>query len=135
MSFNLKKISDAPSAEVEVKDPETNAPLGVFFTLAGPEHPKRKQMDFARQRNARARFQKTNKLMNDPEEDDQEAREMLAACTLGWRGYVDDEGKDIPYSPAAAIALVNDPDMGWLRVQLATALAERERFIKRFVPA
>lgn len=136
MSYNLKRIADAPSAVVEVKDPETGVPLGVTFILAGPEHPKRKQIEFARQRRIRAGLQKTGKLeFQDPEEDEQEARETLAASILGWNGYVDDTGADVAYSPTAAVALANDPDLGWLRVQLATAMQERERFIKRSVPA
>lgn len=136
MSFNLKRISDAPSAVVEIKDPETNAPLGVTFVLAGPEHPKRKQIEFDRQRRLRAVMNKTGKIeLGDPEEDDQEGRQNLAACILGWNGYVDDKGEPVAYSAEAAKALVNDPDMGWLRVQLNTALQERERFIKRSVPA
>lgn len=136
MSFNLKRITDAPSAVVEIKDPETGAALGVTFVLAGPEHPKRKQIEFGRQRRIRAGLQKTGKLeLQDPEDDDQESRETLAACILGWNGYSDDTGADVAYSPGAALALANDPDMGWLRFQLNTALAERERFIRRSVPA
>lgn len=135
MSFNLKRIADAPSATVEIKDPETGAPLGVSFILAGPEHPKRKQIEFDRQRRLRAVMNKTGKIeLGDPEDDDQEARQTLATCILGWNGYEDDNGP-VAYTADAAKALANDPDLGWLRVQLNAALAERERFIKRSVLA
>ena len=136
MSFNLKRITDATSAVVEIKDPETGAPLGVNFVLAGPEHPKRKAQEFARQRRLRATLNKTGKIeLGDPEDDDLDARAQLAECILGWNGYADDTGADVAYSPQAAQALVNDPELGWLRVQLNTALGERERFIKRSVLA
>jgi hypothetical protein len=130
--YDLNKISDAPSADVEIKDPETGAPLGVFFTMAGPEHPKRKAIEFARQRKIRASLQKTGKIeLNDPEDDEQAASDMLVACTLGWRGRCDASGAEIPYSPQAASTLFNDDSKGWLRHQLVTAMNERERFIKR----
>jgi hypothetical protein len=130
--YNLNKISDAPSADVEIKDPETGAPLGVFFTMAGPEHPKRKAIEFARQRKIRAALQKTGKIeLNDPEDDEQATADTLVACTLGWRGYSNDAGAEVTFTPQAASTLFNDDTKGWLRHQLVTAMNERERFIKR----
>ena len=64
----------------------------------------------------------------DPQDDLQDQIETLNVCTLGWTGMTD-KGVAVPYSPAAANTLFNNEKMGWLRNQLLTALAERERFI------
>ena len=97
--FNIKSISDAQSADVELKDPVSGTALGATITLAGPEHPKRKAIEFARQRKVRAKFQKAGKLeFTDPADDEQDNIELLAACTLGWSGITEDDGKEIVFS-------------------------------------
>ena len=134
MSYNLKQIKDAPTADIEIKDPETGAGLGVFFTMAGPEHPTTRALEMARQRRMREGIKKTGQLeFGDPEEDEADAREALSMRTLGWRGYVDAGGQDVAFSAAAARSLMADADLGWLRVQLQAAVNERKRFITRSV--
>lgn len=136
MGYNLKTVRDAASADVEIKDPETGAPTGVLFTLAGPEHPKRKSIELTRQRRLRAALQKTGKLeLDDPAEDEQTNIDTITASVLGWSGYEDDAGVPVPFNAANVGEIVADPDHGWLRVQLLAALGERERFIKRSAPA
>lgn len=136
MPFNLNKISDALEAEIEIKDPETGDPLGVFFTMAGPEHPKRKAIEHARQRKVRAGLQKTGKIeLTDPAEDEEANIDMLTTATLGWRGFTDDAGVEVPYTPANVATLMADETKGWLRFQLTAAINERERFIKRSAKA
>lgn len=131
--FNLKSITQVTEAEVEVRD-EEGAPTGVFITLAGPTHPERKRVIFANSRAAIKRYQKSGKAeLPDPEEAEQTALENLAAWTLGWRGYVDDAGQEVPYSKQAALALYQDPNMAWLVSQLQAALGDTERFMKRCV--
>lgn len=133
--FNLKSIKQQASAEVQIKDPDGN-PTGVVFELAGPEHPERKRITFAQSRKAMSRYQKTGKLdLPDPEEADDQKRENLAAYTLGWKGYVGDDGQPVPFSKAAALALYTDPEMAWLVDQLETALGDKELFIKRSATA
>lgn len=135
MGFNLKRISEATEAEVEIKD-EEGAGTGVFFTLAGPQHPERKRIQFALSRKAIKRYEKTGKAeLPDPEEAEEMARENLAAFTLGWRGYTDDQGMPVAFSKAAALELYRDPTMAWLVTQLQTALGETERFMKRSASA
>lgn len=130
MSFKISSIKDAQSAAIEIKDPETGAPLGAFVTLAGPEHPKRKALEFARQRKMRASLQKTGKVqLGDPSDDEQDGIDELAEITLGWDGFVGDDDLPIAFSKEAAQKLYADDNMGWLRAQLFTAKNERERFI------
>lgn len=131
MSFKIGSIQDALSAPVEIKDPSTGASVGATVTLAGPEHPKRKAVEFSRQRKQRASFQKTGKLdLGDPEDDEATNIDTLIACTLGWEGITDDAGKPIAYSESAAATLYATDGQGWLRAQLLAALGERDRFIK-----
>ena len=130
---NLRNIKSTVSAQVEIKD-ENGAPIGVFFELAGPTHPKRKAVMFAASRKAQARFQKSGKIeLDSPEEQVLQARENMAAFTLGWTGYTDDAGVAIPYSADTALALFDDDEMTWLFDQLNTALGEKERFMLRSV--
>ena len=129
MSFDLTSISEQQSAEVELLHPVTGAPLDAVVILAGPEHPARKRLVFDRQRRLRAKFAKSGRLqLDDPAAEADEAIELLAACTLGWRGLTD-AGKPLDYTPAAAAALYARPELAWMRAQLMAALDDRERFI------
>lgn len=128
--LDIQLITDSSDAVVEIKHPITGAPVGATVTLAGPEHPTRKAIDFAKQRKIRASVQKTGKLeLSDPADDELDAIEKLAACTLGWTG-ITDGGKEIEFSKAAAMKLYSTEGLGWLRSQLYSAMDERERFIK-----
>jgi hypothetical protein len=127
----LRSLKSVPSAEVELKD-ETGAPTGVFFMLAGPIHEKRKQITMVQARKAQARFRKSGKIeLDDPEEQQIEAREQLAAFTLGWRVDEKSTFSFEPYSPQAAAALYADDEMAWVFDQVRAAVNETERFMKR----
>jgi hypothetical protein len=133
--MDLHAITDVDSAEIVIKDPTTHAPTDLTFSMAGPEHPKRKQLEMARARKIRRQVQKTGKVeLGDPEDDEQDQIETLVVCTLGWTGLTD-KGVPIPYSASAAQTLFATDRLGWLRTQLLSALAERERFISSSAPA
>jgi hypothetical protein len=133
--MDLNSITDIDSAEVVITDPTTGAPTDLVFTMAGPEHAKRKQLEMARARKIRRQVQKTGKVeLGDPEDDLEDQIEMLVACTLGWIGLTD-KGVAVAYSDAAKQTLLNNEKLGWLRMQLLNALGERERFIKSSAPA
>ena len=134
-SLDLDDFEDVISADVRIKHPETGAPTNVTITLAGPEHPARKRILFTRQRRVRSQLQKTGKLqLQDPEDDETDETDLLAACTLGWAGVVV-AGQPVPYSTGAALALYENPKRRWLREQVKAALDERELFIKRCAAA
>lgn len=127
--FDITTITDAPTATIELKHPITGAPLGATITVAGPEHPTRKGIDFAKQRKLRAAIQKTGKLeISDPADDELDAVDKLAACTLGWDGMAE-AGQPVEFSKAAAAKLYATEGLGWLRAQVWAAMDERERFI------
>lgn len=133
--LDLDDFEDVTSADLRIKHPETGAPTSVTITLAGPEHPDRKRILFARQRRMRNQLQKTGKLqLQDPADDEIDETDLLAACTLGWSGIVVG-GQPVVYSPQAALAIYGNPKRRWLRDQVKAALDERELFIKRCAAA
>lgn len=116
------------SATLRIKNPKTGAPTAMEVTLAGPEHPERKRLVYARQRKLRQNLAKTGKLpVVDPEDEEADELEQLIACTLGWAGA------SVAFNPAAARALYSDPKRRWLRDQVEAALAERELFTRASV--
>lgn len=131
MGFNLKSIKTLQTFDYEIRDEEGN-PTGVVFTLAGPNHPVRKAAQMAANRKLIASANKTGKVeLPDPEEAEEQRIKDLTAFTLGWSGYVDDNGKPVPFDSATARELYADPDMLWLAKQVEDALGEKDRFTKR----
>ena len=131
MSFNLKKIKTLEAFDVEIKDEEGNG-TGVFFTLAGPNHTVRRTAQLALNRKMIAQANKTGKVeLPDPEDSEIDRLKNLANATLSWRGYVNDDGEEVPFSTATALALYQDPEMMWLVDQVDTALGAKDRFTKK----
>lgn len=128
VGFDISAYEDVQTGTVIIRDPLTNAPTPLAIELAGPEHPKRRKDDFNRARRLRQDIMKTGKVqLDDPEEEELAKTEKLADYTIGWTV----NGQAMPFSREAALALYSDPKRRWLRSQVATALDERERFIKR----
>lgn len=124
-TLNLEDFEDVLMAEVRIKNPTTGAPTSMVVQLAGPEHPDRKRIAFAKSRRMRAALAKTGKIpVSDPEEDEQDETDMLVACTIEWRGA------STPFSKDAARKLYSDPKRRWLRDQVLAALNERELFTR-----
>ena len=131
--FNLKSIKQVDSAMIAIKDP-SGAPTGVVFEMAGPEHPERKRITLAQSRKFLKAFNKTGRgAPIEPEEAEIERKENLAAYTLGWSGFADDDGKPVPFSKQAALEMYNNPQMAWLVDQLDKAVTDIEVFITRSV--
>lgn len=128
--LRLGHIADRPTGEYEALHPISGEPLGAFFTLRGPEHPKRKAVTHRLMREARERAASGAQPM-DPAEDEVQALALLADNVVGWRGVLHKEtGEPLPYSETAALELVNDPELQWLVDQLIAATRRRALFIK-----
>jgi hypothetical protein len=126
--FDLSSLEDITEAEVQLK--RGSEPLPIWVTLAGPEHQKRKQIVFAKQRRMRQQLAKTGKLeLADPAEDEADEVEMLAACVLGWRGVVLD-GKPLECTRANVAAVLADPKRAWFRRCVKEAFDDAELFIR-----
>lgn len=126
--FDLATVEDLEQAEIQLK--RNGQPLPIFVTLAGPEHPKRKRFAFEKQRRIRKQLAKTGKVeFGDPAEDEAEENDLLADCTLGWRGVVFN-GAPLPCTREHVMRLLTDKKRAWFRRALKEAFDDQEAFTK-----
>jgi hypothetical protein len=131
--FKLGSIVDTESADIEIKDPATGKKIAQI-TLAGPEHPKRKALMYAKQRRVRASLARTGKVeFGDPIDDEAEKVDELVAATLAWDGFHDESGAIMPCTAENVRKVYTFEKNGWLRRYLAAVADEHERFIKSSV--
>jgi hypothetical protein len=127
--MDLSRITEQDTATLELLDPKEKTPLGVAFTLAGPEHAKRRALTLTYQRMMRKQFSRAGRAqLQDPTEDREQETDLLVTCTLGWTTF-DLEGKPYAFSDANARALYENPKFAWLRRQVKAALEDFELFI------
>lgn len=114
-------------AELEVLDPVTGETVGVFITLAGADssvHRKATAMIAKRRMNGAKGFRSKS---FDPEKFEAESIEVLAACTLGWKGVVVD-GAALPCGRDNAIKLYTR--FPWLREQVDQFVSDRTEYLQ-----
>lgn len=127
--MNLNNIIENDKGSFELKHPVDGAPLGVYFQLAGPEHPVRQKLALQYSRDLRRKVQKAGKLvLDDPEDEREQELDFLVAATLGWKG-LEVDGAAIDYSTSAARSLYQDSRFAWVRRQVRKALDDVEVFI------
>lgn len=128
-NLDLNDFEDSSTTQLTLLHPQTKAPTKSTITLAGPEHPARKNLDLARTRKLRNEFNATGKMpTSDPLEDYERETDYLVAATLGWN--LTQGGKELEFSPAAARTLYTDPKKQWLRAQVRESINKSELFIK-----
>jgi hypothetical protein len=127
-SLDLSDYEDVHTGNVVIVHPKTKAPTTSYLTLAGPEHPARKQIDMQRTRKMRAEFAATGKMpMADPIEEYGDQTEYLVSTVLGWNLTIG--GQPLEFSKQAARELFDDPKRQWLRAQALAGLQKTELFI------
>lgn len=142
---NLGTIALQEQADLELTHPKSSEGLGVFFILAGPEHPDRKRYELDKDRKLRAQINKKGSIeLEEPEEDRARLLEYLRICTLGWYTLEKDEGTGevtrvdavdfgagpTPFSTGAARDVYASKELGWIKDQIRTGLAKNDVFIK-----
>lgn len=132
---DLDDVVESDAQEMELQHPNTGAGMGIYFTLAGPEHPVRRSFLFKTQREQRQRFAKMKapnigKMLadGDPEDEEAQATDYLVLCTLGWRD-LKIAGADVPFSKDAARAIYSDPKRAYVRRQVKAFLEDAANFI------
>lgn len=124
----------ADIAEMEVRDPETNAPTGWKWQFAGPSHP----VAIAKaDKDAKEALAEVNKIRRDrgngkkykpegktPDQARREGVEDIVDLLLGWSGAV------VEYSRETAIEMLLDPRYNSLLRQVNDFLDEETAFIK-----
>lgn len=114
-------------AELEVLDPVTGEPVGVYITLAGADsslHRKATATITKRRLNGQKGFRAKG---FDPEKVEAESIEILAACTLSWKGVVVD-GAALPCSRDNAIKMYTR--FPWLREQVEQFIGDRSAYLQ-----
>lgn len=127
--FEIGSIATVTEAEFELVHPRTRLGLGAFFTLAGPEHPMRKQwgIDQVRKARAQAAARSAAPAADDAQEQLDDYKAHVLSTVIGWRGIKKD-GQDQPFSPSAAQALLLDPSSAWIVEQVVAVIGRSELF-------
>jgi hypothetical protein len=97
MAFDLSRFDTTAAcdkgAEIELKDPVSNAPTGMFITLLGSdstafrEYTRNKTNERLRKESIAAKRGKDAEIRT-VEAIEQENLELLVSCTKGWRGIL-----------------------------------------------
>jgi hypothetical protein len=133
MSFDLTELSTAKKSEdgavLEVLHPTNDTKLGIKITVVGADSTiyrsfVNKQANAMRQKITPSR----GFNMAPIEKDQEQATDLLVACTLGWEG-IDMDGKKYPFSKENAKALYANPGFSWLREQVDKFIADRANFL------
>ena len=114
-------------AELEVLDPITSEPVGAYITLAGADstiHRKAAANVSKRRFNSQKGFRSKS---FDVEKMEAESIEILAACTLSWKG-VTLEGAALPCSRDNAIKMYTR--FPWLREQVEAFISDRSEYLQ-----
>ncbi len=114
-------------AELEVLDPVTNEPVGVFITLAGADSAihRKSTATIAKRRLSNTKGFRNRAL--DPEKFEAEGIEVLAACTLSWKGVIV-EGAPLPCGRDNAVRLYTR--FPWLREQVDQFVSDRSAYLQ-----
>lgn len=135
--MNLDTIITENTGEFQYKHPRTGEPLGLFVTLCGPEHEKRRNFKFRNARDQRVKVKKAGGNVGamfdgDPQEEEQEVLAHVADCTVSWRREEKVEGSDellkadhwevgqekqLACSPANMLKLLKTKKLRWFRQQ------------------
>lgn len=114
-------------AELEVLDPVTGDGVGVFIILAGADSTIHRKATATIAKRRMSNMKGFRNMALDPEKFEAEGIEVLAACTLGWRGVVVD-GAPLPCSRDNAIQLYTR--FPWLREQVDQFISDRSVYLQ-----
>jgi hypothetical protein len=128
-SFDLKSLSGLTPAqelgtEVHITHPGSGEPLGITMIVAGPDSKRQKAAtSLIISERAELRLRKiTAARMED------EGIRITAASIISWSGVVED-GKEIEYSPSAALGLLTR--FPFIREQITAYSSDRANFLKK----
>ena len=111
-------------AELEVTDPLTGESVGGFITLAGADSSTYRHVSNML---VRRRLKNGGRAVLDPDKLREESIEILAACTLSWKGVIV-EGKSLPCTRENAVMLYTR--FPWLKEQAEAFVADRASYFR-----
>ena len=124
-------------AEIELRHPVSNAPLGIFVSILGRDSTVFKnhihQSVNARiRREAMARKRGRDVEILTVEENEQEGIQALILCTTGWRTgeekHITFNGAKLAFNPENAKTIYTA--LTWLKKQVDEGVADLENFMK-----
>ena len=128
--FNVEKMAEQ-GAWLELEDPSTGDVLqgddgeAIAIKVLGTDSKayRNKNREYQRARIAQMARSKSRKI--DYTMSDEDACDLLAECTVEWRGIVD-EGKEVEFSKEAAHDLYMK--YIWIREQVDAFIGDRANF-------
>lgn len=117
--------------DVRIYHPGTNEDLDIIINVLGKDSDEFVKVSRAQNKKRLAKMTKggfrSANMTPPPEEIESDGVALLAACTKSWSGVII-EGKEIPFTTDAAIALYER--FPWIKEQVDTAIGDRANFIK-----
>lgn len=104
--------------------PNEKKPITIKVLGIDSKAYRNKQLEFQRKRIAKMTRNRKN---NDIVMSDEDACELLAECTVGWEGIVEN-GKPIEFSKEAAASLYMN--YRWIREQVDQSIGDRANFLQ-----
>lgn len=129
--FDLSKLDTVAAAEqgarLELRHPVTDEPLGAVLILAGTDSKAYRRHEAAVSNRFIDRMAKGKRGKGkSAEEQEREAIEGIAACTLGWTG-VGLDGEELPFTADNAHKLY--ARFPWAREQAREFILDRENYL------
>jgi len=130
-SLNTTKACNA-GADVEIRHPVTNAPLGIKIRVLGRDSDTFKEytrdtLNTRLRREAMAQKRGKDADLRTVEVIEQENMDLLVACTTGWSGVVLD-GKELPFEESNVRKVYKE--YPWIYDQVNEAIGSLENFLK-----
>lgn len=133
--IDTKTLSEA-GVDVVIKKLNSNEPLKaangevVSVKVLGPDSGKYRSLSRAqiRKRLAKRAAGQIEVTEADMDETDRDAMEILAGCTVGWKGVLDKAGKPIPCTIENALKLYENYPV--VREQVDLFISERSNFLQ-----
>jgi hypothetical protein len=124
---SIDTIKDANNgAEIELFHPTEGTDLDIHIGLLGKDSDKFRQVQAQQGRKRTQKLQKTGfRIGIGADEIEQDAIELLASVTTGWRNMVMG-GKEVPFSYENAVVIYTK--YPWIREQVDAAVGDRSRF-------
>ena len=128
--FDTKTKANA-GVEVELTSPRTFEGTGVFITVHGTDSDQFRKASAEMARRTLELSQAGGGKVDQEQRDELQAN-LLAACTIGWRGLVDEditgEDKNVPFTKAKVAQIYLSHPV--IREQVDAAIANRQAFLK-----
>lgn len=131
--FSPSAFDMEDSAWMEVEDPITGQPTGAEILLASADSDVYSKADKKIRQNrinrvAKARGRKAPDLKVDVL--DAEGLNIVVACTLDWKLFMDEKGEPLPCTASNVRDLYSTPKFKFILEQVNEFIADRANFIK-----